>query len=86
MIKPNRNNISEILFEHLIFLIGKNVKDAIDNPNWRKEWTISTKLYEQFKKYAIFTLKKVFKCNRTKAENSFNFFWLTYGIKIENNG
>jgi hypothetical protein len=82
-IKPNRSNISEVLFEHYISLIGRTVQEAINNPNWRKEWSISEEKYKEFKKYAIPTLKKVFKFNRKKAENTLNFFWVNYGIKIE---
>jgi hypothetical protein len=83
MIKPNRNNISEVLFEYYLSLLEKTVRDALENPNWKQEWSISKEQYEEFKRYSIPLLKKVFKFNKSKAENTFNFFWLHYGIRIQ---
>jgi hypothetical protein len=40
--------------------------------------------HEEFKRYAIPLLKKIFKFNKTKADATFNWFNLAYGLRIKN--
>jgi len=81
--RVTRNNISEHLFEYQLSLIGKTTIDAINNRNWKEEWYMTPSEAEKFKKYAIPLIKKVFKCNKSKAESTFNWFLVSFGIKIE---
>ena len=46
--------------------------------------TITEKQHKLFRSYAIPLLKKVFKFNKSKAENTFDWFLLQYGLNIKN--
>jgi len=39
--------------------------------------------HDQFKAYAIPLLKKVFKCRKARAEDTFNWFDLQFGLRIK---
>jgi hypothetical protein len=39
---------------------------------------------DEFRRYAIPLIKKVFKCNRRKAEATFGWFWLEFGLRVKN--
>ena len=80
--KINRQNISEHLLEYQLGLIGKSVKDAIGVGDWRNQWAFHPDTAEQFRRYSIPLIKKVFKCNKTKAESTFNWFLLNFGLKV----
>lgn len=81
--KITRQNIAEHLVEYQLSLIGKTVKDAIVvGPNWLTEWNYTQEHEEQMRKYAIPLIKKVFKCNKKKAESTYEWFRLTFGLKI----
>lgn len=80
-IKPNRQNISEYLLEYQLSLIGKTVKDAIEIGDWKKAWYFPKEDAEKFRIYSIPLIKKVFKCNRKKAEDTLNWFNLQFGLK-----
>jgi len=80
-----RSNISEHLLEKQFSLIGKTVQEAVNsNTKWKEEWTISSEKQEEFIKYAIPLIKKVFKCSRQKAiDKALNPFLLNFGLKIK---
>lgn len=78
----NRINISDHLVEYQLNMIGKTTADALKNENWYAEWEMTEKQHELFKAYAISLLKKVYKFNKSKAEQTFNWFNLQYGLKI----
>ena len=82
--KISRLNIADHLLEYQLTLIGKTMGDAIRTDMWYFEWTISQEQYDKFKKYAVGLLKKTFKCNKQKAENTFQWFNLQFGLRIEN--
>ena len=85
MVKVTRNNLSEHLIEKQFSLIGKTVQEAVNsNTKWKEEWTISSEKQEEFIKYAIPLIKRVFKCSRSKAiSNALNPFLLNFGLKIK---
>ena len=58
-----------------------DIKERKDN--WFHEWTMTTAQYEEFEKYAIPLLKKIFKFNTNKAKATFGFFILQYGLRIK---
>lgn len=82
-VKVTRNNISEHLLEYQLSLIGKTVKDAVEYKEWLREWSLTRKQSEEFKKYAIPLIKKTFKCNKGKAVSTFNWWDLQFGLKIQ---
>jgi hypothetical protein len=40
--------------------------------------------HEEFKRYAIPLIKKIFKCNKGRAEQTFDWFNLQFGLRIKN--
>jgi len=79
----NRMNISEHLIEYQLNMIGKTTEDAKKHDDWYTKWTLTSKQHELFKAYAIPLLKKVFKFNKQKAESTFAWFDLGYGLRIK---
>ena len=84
MAKINRLNIADHLIEHQLNMVGKTMADALKDDMWFFNWTITQEQYEEFEKYAIPLIKKVFKCNTTKAKDTFGWFNLQFGLRIEN--
>lgn len=83
--KINRTNISDHLVEYQLNMIGKTVLDVKDDPLWFHTNTMTSQQYEEFRAYAIPLLKKIFKFNKTRAEKTFGWFSLEFGLKISNN-
>lgn len=79
-ISVNRMNISDHLIEYQLNLIG--IEKLSDVKDYNK-LTITEKQHNLFRSYAIPLLKKVFKFNKAKAENTFDWFLLQYGLKIK---
>ena len=77
----NRMNISDHLIEYQLNLIG--IEKLSDVKNYNK-LTITEKQHNLFRSYAIPLLKKIFKFNKAKAENTFDWFLLQYGLIIKN--
>lgn len=82
MSKVTRANLNEHLVEYQLKFIGKTLQDAIDNPNWINEWSISEEDYSKVKEYAIPLIKKIFKCNNEMARRTWAWFDLMSGLKI----
>ena len=80
--KINRLNISDELIKHQFNMIGKTFQEAVANPEWIKEWSMTQAQHDEFKAYAVPLIKKVFKCNKTRAEQNFSWFDLQFGMKI----
>lgn len=80
--KITRLNIGDHLLEYQLNMIGKTSTDALKNSKWHSEWSLKEWQYKKFKSYAIVLLKKTFKCNRTKAEETFNWFYHTFGLTV----
>jgi hypothetical protein len=83
--KITRANISEHLVEYQLAMIGKTIEEARITEFWYSEWTMTQAQHEEFKKYAIPLLKKVFKFNTRKAESTFQFFDFQFGLRITPN-
>ena len=81
-ISVNRMNISDHLIEYQLNLIG--IEKLSDVEDYNKLF-ITEKQHKLFRSYAIPLLKKVFKFNKAKAENTFDWFLLQYGLNIKNN-
>jgi len=80
----NRKNIERHLFEYQLEMVDKKLIDTLDDDNWRFNWTFTRNQYIQFKSYAIPLLKKTFKCRKSRAEEAFEFFYKSLGLRIKN--
>jgi hypothetical protein len=83
MAKINRENIAEHLVDYQLEMVGKSMQEAHMTKEWYSKWTMTTEQHEAFKAYALPLLKKVFKCNKSRAESTFNWFDLKFGLRIK---
>jgi len=83
--KVNRTNITDHLIEYQLKMVGKTVDEIKEDELWYSNNTMTEEQREEFKRYAIPLLKKIFKFNKSKAESTFGWFDLQYGLKIINN-
>jgi len=83
--KVNRTNITEHLIEYQLKMVGKTVDEIKEDEKWFFNNTMTEEQHEEFKRYAIPLLKKIFKFNKAKAESTFGWFDLQFGLKISNN-
>ena len=81
--KVNRTNISDHLIEYQLQIIGKTINDIKDDPEWYHTNTFTPEQFEVFKAYAIPLLKKTFKFNKSKAESTFAWFNLQFGLRLK---
>ena len=82
--KINRETISEHLIDYQLDMIGKSIQEAHMTREWYNKWTMTQEQHDAFKAYALPLLKKVFKCNKSRAESTFDFFDLQFGLRIKN--
>jgi hypothetical protein len=83
MSRINRENIAEHLIDYQLGMIDKSMQEAYMTKEWYSKWTMTTEQHEVFKAYALPLIKKVFKCNKSKAENTFDWFDLQFGLRIK---
>lgn len=81
--KINRTTISKHLVEYQLKIVGKTLEDTLSDDKWYFNWTLTPKEHEEFKSYAIPLLKKIFKFNKSKAEQTFDWFNLQFGLRIK---
>ena len=82
--KVNRANITRHLIEYQLDMVGKRLVDTLDDDMWYFNWTMTQEQHEEFKRYAIPLLKKIFKFNKGRAETTFGWFDLQFGLRIKN--
>ena len=81
--KVNRTNISEHLVQYQLKIVGKTMLDVENDEKWYYNNTMTEEQHEEFKRYAIPLLKKIFKFNKGKAEQTFQWFDLQFGLRIK---
>ena len=81
--KINRTNITDHLIEYQLKMIGKTVEDVKSDEKWYYNNTFTQEQHDEFKAYAIPLLKKIFKFNKAKAESTFSWFDLQFGLRIK---
>jgi mannose/fructose/N-acetylgalactosamine-specific phosphotransferase system component IID len=81
--KINRANITRHLIEYQLDMVGKRLEDTLDDDMWYFNWTMTREQHAAFKAYAIPLLKKTFKFNKAKAESTFDWFNLQFGLRIK---
>lgn len=79
----NRTNIGEHLLVYQLEMVNKTLKDVANDDKWFFNITMTRNQAIQFRSYAIPLIKKTFKCNRVKAEGIFEWFNLTFGLRIK---
>jgi hypothetical protein len=84
MAKINRENIADHLLDYQLGMIDKSTQEAHMTKEWYNKWTMTQEQHDQFKAYALPLLKKVFKCNKSRAESTFDWFDLEFGLRIKN--
>lgn len=83
MASINRTNVADHLLDYQLAMIGKTIEEARKDDMWFFNWTMTTAQHEEFRKYAVPLLKKVFKFNKSKAEQTFGWFNLQFGLRIK---
>lgn len=81
--KVTRENIERHLLEYQLALVGKTMMDTLDDDQWYFNITITREKFAEFEKYAIKLIKKVFRCNTSRAKKTFDFFNLNLGLRIK---
>lgn len=81
--KVNRANITRHLIEHQLDMVGKRLVDTLDDDLWYFNWTMTSEQHQEFKRYAIPLLKKIFKFNKARAEQTFDWFNQQFGLRIK---
>lgn len=81
--KVNRTNISEHLVQYQLKMVGKTMLDVEGDEKWYYNNTMTQEQHEEFKRYAIPLLKKIFKFNKGKAEQTFEWFNMQFGLRIK---
>jgi hypothetical protein len=82
--KVTRDNIAKHLIEYQLNLINKTLIDTLDDDNWHFNMTLTDEEFATFEKYALALLRKTFKCNKSVATTTFDWFNLAYGLRIKN--
>jgi|TARA_R100001163_G_scaffold49718_1_gene37393 hypothetical protein len=80
----NRGNIMRHLIEYQLDMVGKRLVDTLDDDKWYFNWTMTSEQRIEFNRYAIRTMKKVFKFNTTKAKSCLEWFNEQFGLRIKN--
>lgn len=81
--KITRENISQHLLSYELSLINRDISILLEDDKWRFNNPLTFSQYEHFHIYTIHLIKKTFKCNKQKAENTFNFFWREFGLRLK---
>jgi hypothetical protein len=84
MSKINRTNVGDHLVEYQLEMVGKTIAEAYKTDKWYSVWTMTDEQQDQLRDYAIPLIKKIFKCNKKRAEGIFGWFLLQFGLRIDN--
>jgi hypothetical protein len=82
-LKPRRENMIQHLLEYQFKMIGRTMMDTWNDDDWYHNWHMTSEQHAEFHKYAISVIKKVFKCNRAKAQLTYNWFNSNFGLKVK---
>ena len=71
-----------INYQYKLIGVDKTIEDAKADDDWLYTDTITTKQYDEFKKYTVNYLVKTLKFTKVYAERSVWMFLLNYSLKI----
>lgn len=79
-----QGELLDIIIQKQLDVVGKTIEDVIKDDNFRFNTTITREQYKSFRRDVLFLIQKNLKINRTKASNSFKWFYDNYGLRIKN--
>lgn len=82
-IKINRENITKHLVDYQLKMVGKSIVDTVDDDNWYFNNTMTRAQYIEFRRYSIKLIKKIFRCNTTRATDTFIWFYRAFGLRVK---
>jgi hypothetical protein len=82
--KITRENITSHLLEYQLNMIGKDLTCLIDDDMWRYNNIFKGSQYLEFKGYAVKLMMKTFRFTKNKANETFDWYWQRFGIRIKN--
>jgi len=82
MEKITRENIAEHLIRYQLEMVGKTWEDAMADQQWYYNFTMTQNQFDQFMAYALPLVKKVLRCNKSKAQTALDWFNLQFGLRI----
>jgi hypothetical protein len=80
--KITRENIAEHLVRYQLEMVGKTWEDAENDSQWYYNFTMTMEQFDEFMAYALPLVKKVYKCNKKKAQSMLDWFNLQFGLRI----
>lgn len=80
--KIKREDMAMHLVEYQLKMVGKSLEDAKADQQWFYNITMNQEQFLQFRKYALFQIQKTYKCNKRKAEATFDWFNLQFGLRV----
>lgn len=81
--KITRANVSSHLLEYQLNMVGKSMTDLIDDDKWRFNITMTNQQLDEFTSYGVKLLQKVFRFNKRKAVDTFEWFRMQFGLRIK---
>jgi hypothetical protein len=63
-------------------IIGLTYEDAMNTPEFWRVYTMNEQQHAMFRKSAMFLIQKTLRCNRKRAESTFAFFDLQFGLQV----
>ena len=78
----NRETIAEHLIRYQLEMVGKTWEDAQADEQWYYNITMTEEQFDEFMKYALPLVKKVFRCNKARAQKTMDWFNLQFGLRI----
>lgn len=82
MEKVNRQNLAEHLIRYQLEMVGKTWEDALADEQWYYNITMTKEQFDEFMAYALPLVKKILKCNKSRAEKTLGWFNLQFGLRI----
>jgi hypothetical protein len=81
--QKQRNELPAKLVALQMEAIGKTYEDAISTVEFWKVYTMTKQQNESFRKNAIALIKKVLRCNKSKAIVALDLFMLDIGLRVD---
>lgn len=80
--KITRETIALHLIEYELNMVGKTIEETDRSSTWYSDSGMTEEQREMFKGYAIPLIRKVYKCSKKRAEETFKWFDFMYGLRI----
>lgn len=81
--QKQRDELPSKLVSLMMETIGKTYEDAMSTPEFWRVFSMRPSQMGLFKHKAVFLIRKTLRCNRTKAEQVFDLFWMDLGLRLE---